>query len=102
MTLQGEGYYVARGLSFKEAAFEELECKLTEEQRKVYDSAANVRRDLCFVHEVSNSAESCIPSGRCTHAWPQCCSTFHRGPNVFAVSLKASEKQAIACVRKHI
>ena len=42
MILQGEGYYVARGLSFKEAAFEELECKLTEEQRETYDSAAKV------------------------------------------------------------
>lgn len=33
---------MARGLSFKEAAFEELECKLTAEQRDVYDSAAKV------------------------------------------------------------
>ena len=49
MLLQGEGYYVARGLSFKEAAFEELECKLTEEQRETYDSAAKVRQLLQIV-----------------------------------------------------
>ena len=42
---QGEGYYVARGLSFKEAAFEELECKLTAEQRQTYDCAAEVHSE---------------------------------------------------------
>lgn len=45
--MKGEGYYVARGLSFKEAEFQELECKLTAEQRVIYDDAAQVRPAAC-------------------------------------------------------
>jgi len=60
---QGEGYYVARGLSFKEAAFEELECKLTEAQRETYDSAAKVRQLLQIVlHSCAAFSKTLIPS----------------------------------------
>ena len=43
MEMKAEGYYVARGLSFKEAEFLEMDCKLTTEQRPTYDAAAQVR-----------------------------------------------------------
>ena len=42
MEMKGEGYYVARGLSFKEAEFQELECKLTPKQTRVYNDAVQV------------------------------------------------------------
>ena len=48
--MKGEGYYVARGLSFKEAEFQELECKLTAEQRDVYDASAQVCVFRCFTY----------------------------------------------------
>ncbi|KAI7844526.1 hypothetical protein COHA_001884 [Chlorella ohadii] len=46
MELKGDGLYVSRGLSFREAEFSELECRLTAQQVAAYDSAAHLWADL--------------------------------------------------------
>lgn len=57
--MKGEGYYVARGLSFKEAEFQELECKLTAEQRATYDAAVQVCRPPCYARHWRRSFRWC-------------------------------------------
>ncbi|GAB4817714.1 hypothetical protein N2152v2_004760 [Parachlorella kessleri] len=46
MELKGDGLYVARGLSFREAEFSELECRLTSQQVAMYDGAVRLWQDL--------------------------------------------------------
>ncbi|KAI3433451.1 hypothetical protein D9Q98_003264 [Chlorella vulgaris] len=46
MELKGDGLYVSRGLSFREAEFSELECRLTSQQTAAYDAAATLWQDL--------------------------------------------------------
>lgn len=46
MEMKLEGFYVARGLSFREAEFMELPCDLTPEQRELYDQAVEEWRIL--------------------------------------------------------
>ncbi|KAF5837835.1 P-loop containing NTP hydrolase pore-1-domain-containing protein [Dunaliella salina] len=42
MEMKAEGKYVARGLSFKDAEFSEIECTLTPQQVRMYDAAVAV------------------------------------------------------------
>eukprot|EP00891_Asterochloris_glomerata_P001845 jgi/Astpho2/1845/e_gw1.00038.339.1_t len=42
MELKAEGYYVARGLSFRDAEFTELSCNLTDAQIELYDGAVEM------------------------------------------------------------
>ncbi|KAL4431062.1 hypothetical protein ABPG75_006318 [Micractinium tetrahymenae] len=46
MELKGDGLYVSRGLSFREAEFSELECRLSAAQVAAYDAAAQLWQDL--------------------------------------------------------
>lgn len=46
MEMKMSGIYVSRGLSYKQAEFSTVEIPLTEEQRKVYDTAAHVWNEL--------------------------------------------------------
>ncbi|KAK9833324.1 hypothetical protein WJX81_006479 [Elliptochloris bilobata] len=46
MEMKAEGYYVARGLSFRQAEFMELHCNLTPEQTALYDAATELWQDL--------------------------------------------------------
>lgn len=46
MELKGDGLYVSRGLSFREAEFSELECRLSGSQVAAYDAAAQLWQDL--------------------------------------------------------
>lgn len=45
MELKGQGLYVSRGLSFREAEFAELACPLSNAQRAQYDAAASLWRE---------------------------------------------------------
>ncbi|KAK9798140.1 hypothetical protein WJX73_007295 [Symbiochloris irregularis] len=46
MEMKSEGYYLARSLSFRDAEFTELECKLTAQQISMYDGAVLLWQDL--------------------------------------------------------
>ncbi|XP_062605521.1 uncharacterized protein LOC134267315 [Saccostrea cucullata] len=46
MEMKMSGMYVSRGLSYKQAEFSTVEIPLTEEQRKIYDTAAHVWNEL--------------------------------------------------------
>lgn len=46
MELKGDGFYLARGLSFRSAEFLELEIPLTEDQIRIYDAAVEMWVDL--------------------------------------------------------
>ncbi|KAK9915021.1 hypothetical protein WJX75_003704 [Coccomyxa subellipsoidea] len=46
MEIKSEGYYVARGLSFANAEFMELQCALTEAQEQEYDDSVKLWQDL--------------------------------------------------------
>jgi C-terminal domain on Strawberry notch homologue/P-loop containing NTP hydrolase pore-1/UBA/TS-N domain len=46
MELKGDGFYLARGLSFRSAEFLELEIPLTQEQIRIYDAAVHMWVDL--------------------------------------------------------
>jgi hypothetical protein len=46
MELKGQGYYLARGLSFRSAEFLELEIPLNQDQIRIYDAAVQMWVDL--------------------------------------------------------
>ncbi|XP_025103699.1 protein FORGETTER 1-like [Pomacea canaliculata] len=60
MEMKSSGIYVSRGLSFRQAEFVTVEVPLTPEQRKVYDTAANLWNEVqkALAHASARTGDS--------------------------------------------
>ncbi|KAK9814268.1 hypothetical protein WJX72_003136 [[Myrmecia] bisecta] len=84
MEMKSEGYYVARGLSFRDAEFMELECKLAPEQVEVYDRAVDLWQDLR--REISSALDKTGSTNR--EVWKPFWSAAQRFFKLLCISLK--------------
>ncbi|KAL4859390.1 Protein strawberry notch 1 [Chlorella vulgaris] len=83
MELKGDGLYVSRGLSFREAEFSELECRLTSQQTAAYDAAATLWQDLRSALLVAQAA-----TGSVKDPWKPFWAAQQRFFKLLCVSLK--------------
>ncbi|GIL61313.1 hypothetical protein Vafri_15702 [Volvox africanus] len=83
MEMKAEGKYVARGLSFREAEFTEVEAPLNEQQIRMYDNAAKVWSRVKTQVEAALAA-----TGGGRDVWKAFWSTQQRFFKLLCVSLK--------------
>ncbi|EIE19331.1 hypothetical protein COCSUDRAFT_19644, partial [Coccomyxa subellipsoidea C-169] len=85
MEIKSEGYYVARGLSFMNAEFMELQCALTEAQEQEYDEAVKLWQDLRW--DLSQALELTGVQNR--EVWKPFWATQQRFFKLLCISIKA-------------
>uniref|UniRef100_A0A061SNZ4 Nuclear helicase mop-3 sno (Dead-box superfamily) n=1 Tax=Tetraselmis sp. GSL018 TaxID=582737 RepID=A0A061SNZ4_9CHLO len=84
MEMKAEGKYVARGLSFRDAEFCEVECRLGEEQIAMYNDAVELWKDLRACLGPALAATGATPQT----VWRTFWSTFQRFFKLLCVSCK--------------
>eukprot|EP00208_Stichococcus_sp_RCC1054_P000099 CAMPEP_0206143488 /NCGR_PEP_ID=MMETSP1473-20131121/20743_1 /ASSEMBLY_ACC=CAM_ASM_001109 /TAXON_ID=1461547 /ORGANISM="Stichococcus sp, Strain RCC1054" /LENGTH=921 /DNA_ID=CAMNT_0053538919 /DNA_START=201 /DNA_END=2963 /DNA_ORIENTATION=+ len=83
MEMKLEGFYVARGLSFREAEFTEMECDLTPAQRACYDAAVQE-----WVHLRQGVGHALTLTGGGREVWKVFWATQQRFFKLLCVSMK--------------